>query len=70
MFHCRSDAEIVGYTLETLCNVMSNELPEDGLFTSCILSLSIKYWGTVLDIYLCQGGCFYVTFVCLCLLAG
>jgi len=30
----RGDAEIVGYALETLCNVMSNELPEDGLLAS------------------------------------
>jgi len=39
MINYRSDAEIVGYALETLCNIMSNELPEDGLFAFFYLYL-------------------------------
>jgi len=42
MICCRSDAEIVGYTLETLCNVMSNELPEDGLFALLYFMSKLK----------------------------
>ena len=40
MIYCRSDAEIVGYSLETLCNVMSNEQPEDGLLMFPISNLN------------------------------
>jgi len=37
----RNDSEIVGYALETLCNVMSNEPPEDGQYiSSCVALLS------------------------------
>jgi len=36
----RSDAEIMGYALETLCNVMSSELPEDGMYAFHILRLN------------------------------
>ena len=38
----RSDAEIVGYALETLCSVMSNELPEDGLSTVLLFFREIQ----------------------------
>ena len=36
----RSDSEITGYALETLCNVMSNEPPEDGKTLSFLIWLA------------------------------